>query len=299
MIISHSRKFIFVAVPKTANSSTAVALSRLCGRGDIITGNSTLSKAQRKTLATLDGKVGDVYRHTPLATAFDIYGEKILDYKIIAGTRNPFDRTVDSYLYQNLTRVSLPREKREKAAELLQDPKTFRQMVLSTDGDSTRGLGLHSLNGVDVADFIVRQEHYADDLEKLSTFLDAGVELCPVHLKRMPWFPNALLDDAGIRELIELKFTSTFRRMGYGGPGTDCPEYVPHPDRQEVKRIYVENLMAKRPGFRRSVALSIYRGFWYLGRRLSGASKLPPQIPEADAPGASTSLDVGPQEGRF
>ena len=37
MIISHSRKFIFIKTFKTGGSSLEIALSKYCGKGDILT----------------------------------------------------------------------------------------------------------------------------------------------------------------------------------------------------------------------------------------------------------------------
>ena len=53
MIISHSRKFIFVKTYKTAGSSLEIALSKYCAKGDILTPLDGEEEAQRRALSGL------------------------------------------------------------------------------------------------------------------------------------------------------------------------------------------------------------------------------------------------------
>ena len=104
---------------------------------------------------------------------------------------------------------------------------------------------MYSLGGANVADFIVRQEHFAEDLEALADFLGAPGKLDPrTRMKAMPRTDDAqdqarLFD--GIEDLVRARFLRTFEFMGYGGPGSDCPEFVPNENRHQVKRAYVDN----------------------------------------------------------
>ena len=53
MIISHSRKFIFVKTYKTAGSSLEIALSKYCAKGDILTPLDGEEEDKRRELSGL------------------------------------------------------------------------------------------------------------------------------------------------------------------------------------------------------------------------------------------------------
>ena len=73
MIISHSRKFIFVKTYKTAGSSLEIALSKYCARGDILTPLDADEELQRRALTGLGaqnyGKPARRYRIEDVAPA--------------------------------------------------------------------------------------------------------------------------------------------------------------------------------------------------------------------------------------
>lgn len=108
MIISHSKKFLFIKPRKTAGSSVELALSPLLQRGDLAT---PIAPAEEKLRRTEEGvNVGLIrYRslllprrlrdHSSLEKAVACFGHSILEYFIISMTRNPWDRAVSQFFW--------------------------------------------------------------------------------------------------------------------------------------------------------------------------------------------------------
>ncbi len=271
MIISHSQKFIYIPIPKTATTKLRMELSRLCEPGDIITPipednishfNPRPTKGDIYLTDRLpwfqfkptNGPFVDAYGFTKRLTTrvnisviFDIFGEEVLDYKIIGSERNPFDRLISRYLWNAFSGDYYQGNlgsKQQQAATLLNDRDAFQEFVKLADYHLAEGHDFYTLGGANVADFIVRQEHFTEDLRKLEIFLGAFGEFdLRTRIKAMPRGDDALdqtwLFD-GIEDLVRARFLRTFEFMGYGGLGSDCPEFVPHENRHQVKRRYVD-----------------------------------------------------------
>lgn len=103
MIISHKHKFIFMKTRKTAGTSIQVALSKICGPDDIITGT------YMKSDGTLDeshsgGKNVDKFftnhPHPPIAETKQFLGDEIWNsYVKFAFVRNPYEIQVSRYFW--------------------------------------------------------------------------------------------------------------------------------------------------------------------------------------------------------
>ena len=102
MIISHKHKFIFIKTKKTAGSSIQIALSRHCGKEDIITPMGQLKDTDYspRNFKKKDNGLGYFGTHCNAP-----HIKKLLtptqwsNYTIISCERNPWDKTVSMYLY--------------------------------------------------------------------------------------------------------------------------------------------------------------------------------------------------------
>ncbi len=257
MIISHSRKFIFVPIQKAASTTLRMELVKLCEPGDIVTPlDEDSSKEHSLDLPTTNGPFVDLHGRSQrlqngenIRTIFDIFGDQVEDYLIIGCERNPYERLISRYLWQHLHGAYNDGTLASKAFRvglLLEDHEAFQDYVRSSAHRLAEGHDRYSLFGSHVADFIVRQEHLAEDLERLAALLDVPGQLnAGGRFKAMPARPEHFVPArlfAGIEDVIREQFLRTFMIMGYRGPGSACPEFEPREDRHLVRRRYIDGI---------------------------------------------------------
>lgn len=132
MIICHRRKFIFLKTRKTAGTSIEIALSRLCGPGDVVTAltpededlrreeggwqgrdvpKSRTNLDMRDAFGLLRGKGWPhlFYNHVPARAVHDALPRGIWDsYLKISVERNPWDRVLSQYWWDRRGREDYP-----------------------------------------------------------------------------------------------------------------------------------------------------------------------------------------------
>ena len=181
MIISHKHRFIFIKTKKTAGTSAEIALSRVCGRGDVITPVTTEDEALRQQ----EGGRGPQNYHVPLLdhpfpeivrilarrrprrelfwnhiSAAEIRArvpsEVWSGYYRFCFERNPWDKTVSVYYW---------------ACKDAASPPGFREFVLSGEAArilSTGGAGLYTIDGEIQVDDIFRYEDLEAGIEQVT-----------------------------------------------------------------------------------------------------------------------------------
>jgi hypothetical protein len=189
MIVSFSRRFIFIRTRKVASTSVEVFLSRFCGEGDIITPVSFEEQQHRQDVMPRNfrlpgyGKgralriVGEIlgrpaighggfYNHMPAKEIRRLIGEDIWNqfYKISI-ERNPWDRQVSLYHWHYRCR----------------DPKPSFDLFIRSPlhRKKSPNFDTYAIDGKIAADYVCRYESLEDDLAKtLETLgIDAKIEL--------------------------------------------------------------------------------------------------------------------------
>jgi Sulfotransferase family len=182
MILSHSRRFIFIKTLKTASTSIEVALRSACGPEDVITpighkGEPSATRGPQNYLrgtgereTRSDGRSAplkdrDFYNHMPLRTIAAYVGDAtIANYRKIAFVRNPWDRQVSLYHFY-------------AAANRARD--SFQEWMAATKRLSC--WDMITLNGELALDFIGRYESLSEDVARMCALL----RISPLELPRL------------------------------------------------------------------------------------------------------------------
>jgi hypothetical protein len=185
MIISHSRRFIFVKTLKTAGTSLEMALSKYCAPGDILTPLIPEEEQERQRIARIgaqnfqrplreyglrkrlrlwaarrrESKFGE---HTPGWLIRRRVGEEIWrSYFKFAVVRNPFDRCVSRFYY---TRKYFE----DTGAAEIWDRDDFDQFLRYHPEQINENWRMYTEKDEIVLDRLVRYENLEEDLAEVS-----------------------------------------------------------------------------------------------------------------------------------
>jgi hypothetical protein len=190
MILSHSRKFIFIKSYKTGGSSLEYVLPRHCGPDDVVTPLEPREEAERRALfgvaarnhllplrdhslrAAIRGALTGRWRkrfseHSSAHQVRRIVGERIWsDYFTFTIVRNPIDRAISRYYYTNSWYSG--RKTDENHAYTIWDPKLFEHFLRYNPELVAENWPMYSENDQVIVDFVVRYERMEEDLAVVS-----------------------------------------------------------------------------------------------------------------------------------
>jgi hypothetical protein len=130
MIVNHRYRFIFLKTKKTAGTSTEIALSRYCDGNDIVTKIGHRDEPKRQALGYqgpvnhlepfdgslrarfdrwLHGPRHRYWNHMPAAEVREKIGDDVWSsYFKFCFERNPWDRAISQYHWENRSKRALP-----------------------------------------------------------------------------------------------------------------------------------------------------------------------------------------------
>jgi hypothetical protein len=190
MIISHSRRFVFIKTRKTAGTSLEIALARHCGDADVITPLDEDDEARRRSLGIRGAqnfrkRFGEMDRnervkalltrerppkyaeHIAASQVRDLLGATIwADYFSFTVVRNPFDRCVSRYFWTQKSRFTRKVNFTSFDEFMRNKPEAINENWL-----------LYAENERPLVDFCVRYERMAEDLAEVSRRIGLGHNL--------------------------------------------------------------------------------------------------------------------------
>lgn len=176
MIISHKHRFIFVKTKKTAGTSIEIALSKICGKEDIITPILSEDESIRAALGYRSpqnytiGGVQRFYNHSPARVARALLGEDVwATYFKFCFERNPWDKVISWYFWRHKT------EPRPSLSWFIQSGAAARV-------GGPGGFDLYTVDGLIAVDRVCRYEDIGPELERIRHELN---------LPELPTLPRA------------------------------------------------------------------------------------------------------------
>lgn len=174
MLVSHSKRFIYLKTAKTAGTSVEVALEPYCAGPDHTPEHFTPERVSEYGIIGARGPDAgsSTYRnHIHAADLKALLGDEVWDaYEKICVVRNPYDKVVS--FFWMLLPVDHPA--RREGADFAEARAAFTDWV--TQGPQWPfDLGVYTLDGQVCVDRILRFERLSADLEQLCADLKIGV----------------------------------------------------------------------------------------------------------------------------
>lgn len=170
MILSHSKKFIFLKSRKTAGTSLETALSNYCRGEDVVTplGDYEFNKDDTGTWRHMTMNAVGYEQHDNAATIYGKVGPKVWEsYLKFSVTRNPWDRVVSLFTWRTRQQRKLTtagNTNSDSQETFRRERESFRRYVSSTWETND---AFYFMNDRFFVDLILRYEHLQEDIGEL------------------------------------------------------------------------------------------------------------------------------------
>jgi hypothetical protein len=211
-MISHTKKFLFIHVPKTGGNSVSTALQTYTDI-QFVAANSPKGFGVNENFWPIDPVYGSI-KHFSVEHWSTLLGESISDYFLFGTVRNPFDRAISTYFFMKQAmiqnRVPWLEDHSDEARERFSKSE-FHNFLVS--GVPTQLSFLKSNAGLNI--HLMRYERLVDDFAAVSRKLDLNQASLPlINASRRP--PSTRLLDADTQKLLIDVYEEDFRSFGYG-----------------------------------------------------------------------------------
>jgi hypothetical protein len=210
-MISRTKNFLFIHVPKTGGNSVSTALQTYTDI-QFVAANSPKGFGVSENFWPIDPIYGSI-KHFSVDKWSALLGESISDYFLFGTVRNPIDRAISIYFFMKQTlihkQISWLEDNSEDARDRFSKSE-FRKFLLSSVPSQLSFLKLSA--GLDI--HLMRYERLVDDFAAVCRQLGLNEASLPViNASRRP--PLKRLLDAGTQKLLVEVFEDDFRSFGY------------------------------------------------------------------------------------
>jgi hypothetical protein len=210
-MISRTKNFLFIHVPKTGGNSVSTALQTYTDI-QFVAANSPKGFGVSENFWPIDPIYGSI-KHFSVDKWSELLGESISDYFLFGTVRNPIDRAISIYFFMKQTlihkQISWLEDNSEDARDRFSKSE-FRKFLLSSVPSQLSFLKLSA--GLDI--HLMRYERLVDDFAAVCRQLGLNEASLPViNASRRP--PLKRLLDAGTQKLLVEVFEDDFRSFGY------------------------------------------------------------------------------------
>lgn len=211
-MISRTKNFLFIHVPKTGGNSVSTALQTYTDI-QFLEANSPKGFGVRENFWPIDPIFGSI-KHFSVDKWYELLGESISDYFLFGTVRNPIDRAISLYFFMKQTlihkQISWLEDNSEDARDSLSQSE-FRNFLLS--GVQSQLSFVKSSAGLDI--HLMRFERLVEDFAAVCCQLGLNEASLPViNASRRPSLKRLL--DAKTKKLLAEVFEDDFRSFGYG-----------------------------------------------------------------------------------
>ena len=227
MIISHEHRFIYMAVPRTASTSTSAML------------RSALTPGQFDEILPRPGRADgdkDSFRHVRAPAIRKKFFENWNAYTKIANVRHPYTRCLSAFSFWLGSSAPPPLQekiRRNAEARLWADEyESFLRRGGLRGMSDGRERNFYFLDGAPIDLHLIRYEQLREHLQQLSDRFALGLDVA----KKLPWHDShsaqkrrwtvRRLMNADAKALIDERYAWYFERFGYtkeiGETGRAC-----------------------------------------------------------------------------
>ena len=169
MIISKSRNYVFVHIPKTGGTALTLALEDRAAADDIIIGDTPKAKRRKKRLEALTPQ-GRLWKHSTLADIDGIVStDELAAMFCVTLVRNPWDRAVSYYHWlraQDFRHPAVTLAKHPEFEPFIRDDNTVKAFRAWPAEAYMRDAA-----GVEHCAKYIRIEHLEEDIQPLQSHL--------------------------------------------------------------------------------------------------------------------------------
>lgn len=205
MLISYSKKFIFIHIFKTAGTSVTAALERHSYKPQ-----SLRPRNWRTLLTTPKSQLlcREMHKHAPAVEIKQALGSATYDqFFKFSFVRNPWDWLVSLYHYI----LEHPDNEGHQATVAM---GSFPKFVESRQGSTKTQLSfLVDQNGEQIVDFVGRFENLQEDFECLNRLLKLGTKLPHINRSQRSCYRDYY--NTTTKQLVEHIYREDIERFGY------------------------------------------------------------------------------------
>ena len=223
MIISHSRKFIFIKSYKTAGTSVEAALSKYCTDEDVVTplGDYRFNRDENGAWIHKPHNPGNFQQHDKALAIRNKLSSEIWDsYYKFSITRNPWDRVVSFFFWANRRDSTLMPRKRfyhylgAPFDELSDIRKRFAEYV---KGDWNNNDSFYIIDNELCVDFVIRYENMEKDFKNICKVIgvpEMDLPRLKAGMRQRNHHYSEYYDDE-TRQIVADRNQNDIRRFGY------------------------------------------------------------------------------------